>query len=96
MVRIYVGNLPESATAADLQALFSQYGEPVSADLDEARARGVAYVEMPDRYAELAIDGLNGHEFRAAELIVHPAARLRWQSGKLLHAVKDWVTGQYH
>ncbi len=77
MKEIFVSNLPESATDADLQALFSQYGEVTSARVVREQNRSlpkrVAYVEMPAKSAALAIEYLNGHEFRARELVVHSA-----------------------
>ncbi len=86
MKEIFVGNLPESATDADLQALFSQYGDVTSARVvREERtpvSKSVAYVEMPEKFAALAIECLNGHEFRTRELIVHSAETSRWQSDK--------------
>lgn len=77
MKEIFVSNLPESATDADLQALFSQYGEVASARVMQEKTRSVAqsvaYVEMPARFAAQAIECLNGHEFRTRELVVHSA-----------------------
>jgi len=84
MKEIFVSNLPESATDADLQALFSQYGDVASARVvreeNSPLSKSVAYVEMPAKFAALAIECLNGHEFRTRELIVHSAETSRWQS----------------
>ena len=50
MAKIYVGNLPFTATDADIRALFSQHGavESVSlpTDRETGRPRGFGFVEM--------------------------------------------------
>lgn len=87
MKEIFVSNLPESATDADLQALFSQYGDVASAHVvreeNSSLSKSLAYVEMPAKFAALAIECLNGHEFRTRELVVRSADTSRWQSDKL-------------
>jgi len=48
--RIYVGNLPFSATEDEVTGLFTEYGEVVSVhlvtDRDTGRPRGFGFVEM--------------------------------------------------
>jgi RNA recognition motif-containing protein len=64
---IYVGNLPLSATADEVGALFSPFGavEKVTLMVKEpsGESRGFAFVEMADEEAFTAIDALDGVEF---------------------------------
>jgi len=77
-MRIYVGNLSYQTTGDDLKALFEQHGEVtdlhVPTDRETGRARGFAFVEMPnDQEAQAAIDALNGTEVEGRELTVNKA-----------------------
>src|SRR5262250_259478 len=64
--KIYVGNLPFSATADELREAFSNFGTVTSAqvvsDRETGRSRGFGFVEMSEG-AEEAIDSLNGAQF---------------------------------
>ncbi len=76
--RIFVGNLPFSATEAQLSELFSQHGEVVSANIVKDkftdRPRGFAFVEMATgEAATAAIAALNGHELEGRQLTVNEA-----------------------
>src|ERR671922_535612 len=66
MTRIYVGNLPFSATDAEIRELFAQHGtvESVSiiTDRDTGRPRGFGFVEMSRADASRAIQNLNGKD----------------------------------
>ncbi len=77
MAKIYVGNLPFSATDAELRTLFGQHGtvESVSlpTDRDTGRPRGFAFVEMSQADASRAIQALNGHELGGRQLRVNEA-----------------------
>ena len=77
-MNIYVGNTPYSMTEQDLDDLFSQYGEVSSArmitDRDTGRARGFAFVEMPNQQeAQAAIEALNDKEVDGRMLRVNEA-----------------------
>lgn len=77
-VRLYVGNLPFSATEEDLENLFSQSGTVTSAnivtDRDTGRSRGFAFVEMEStEAANAAIEALNGTDFNGRSLTVNEA-----------------------
>ena len=65
MAKIYVGNLPFSASEADVRALFSQHGEVQSVSLptdrETGRPRGFGFVEMGQADAAKAIQRLNGY-----------------------------------
>ncbi|PKL42012.1 MAG: RNA-binding protein [Candidatus Riflebacteria bacterium HGW-Riflebacteria-1] len=63
-MKIYVGNLPYSATEEQLKAMFSKHGEVATAsiiiDRDTGRSKGFGFVEMPDdSKAGQAIQALN-------------------------------------
>lgn len=75
-VSIYVGNLSFSTSQADLQALFANYGEVISAnvisDRDTGQSRGFGFVEMADEAAaRTAISALNGSECNGRSLKVN-------------------------
>ena len=86
--KLYVGNLPFSATESTLSDLFSQVGQVDSArlitDRDSGRSKGFGFVEMgTDEEAQKAIAELFGvsepavsqymHEKRGAEVDFAPA-----------------------
>jgi RNA recognition motif-containing protein len=77
MAKIYVGNLPFSATDAELRTLFGQHGtvESVSlpTDRETGRPRGFGFVEMSQADASRAIQALNGHELGGRQLRVNEA-----------------------
>ncbi len=77
-VRLYVGNLPFSATEEELENLFSQSGVVISTnivtDRDTGRSRGFAFVEMESsEAATAAIEALNGVDFNGRSLTVNEA-----------------------
>jgi RNA recognition motif-containing protein len=75
--KIYVGNLPFSATEAELRELFGQYGTVESVNLitdrETGRPRGFGFVEMGDSEADAAISALDGQEFGGRTLRVNVA-----------------------
>ncbi|MEN9979852.1 MAG: RNA-binding protein [candidate division WOR-3 bacterium] len=76
--RLFVGNLPFSATESQLRDLFGQHGEVVSVnivtDRFTNRPRGFAFVEMAtDEAAQAAIQGLNGYSLDDRALNVNEA-----------------------
>ena len=77
MSKIYVGNLPFSATEDSVRALFSQHGTVDSValinDRDTGRPRGFGFVEMPSADAARAIQSLNGHDVQGRALKVNEA-----------------------
>jgi RNA recognition motif-containing protein len=62
--RIYIGNLPFSATEDQVRDLFGAHGTVESVNLisdrETGRARGFGFVEMPDAEALAAIEALDG------------------------------------
>ncbi len=81
--KLYVGNLPFSATEDSVRELFSQYGEIVSVRIitDQAtgRSRGFCFVEMEN--ADRAIAELNETEFEGRSLKVNEAHERKQRQG---------------
>jgi RNA recognition motif-containing protein len=77
MSKIYVGNLPFTATDAEIRALFSEHGtvESVSlpTDRETGRPRGFGFVEMNRADASRAIQNLNGKDLGGRALRVNEA-----------------------
>jgi cold-inducible RNA-binding protein len=77
MAKIYVGNLPFSATEEQVRALFSAHGtvESVSlpSDRETGRPRGFGFVEMSSSDAARAIQAVNGKELDGRALRVNEA-----------------------
>jgi RNA recognition motif-containing protein len=76
--KLYVGNLPYSATEQSLQDTFSQCGEVdsvnVITDRDTGQSKGFAFVEMSrDSEAQKAIQELNGTSIDGREIKVNEA-----------------------
>jgi RNA recognition motif-containing protein len=77
-MNIYVGNLPFTATDADLRGLFADYGSITSAsvitDRETGRSRGFGFVELSDEeLAGKAIGRLDGYEWEGRSLTVNKA-----------------------
>jgi len=77
-VKLYVGNLPYSTTNQELEDLFAQVGEVISAqvmtDRDTGRSRGFGFVEMEDdQAANEAIRKYDGKPYQSRPLTVNVA-----------------------
>jgi len=80
--KLYIGNLPDSATEQDLSDKFAAYGTVESVklitDRDTGRSRGFGYIEMAsDAEAQAAIDSLNGTDYKGRPMTVNEARTLR-------------------
>ncbi|HEX5475716.1 MAG TPA: RNA-binding protein [Vicinamibacterales bacterium] len=76
--RLYVGNLPYSATEEQLTDLFSRAGKVdsvrVMRDMATGRARGFGFVEMAsDDEAQKAISEFHEHQMDGRALVVNEA-----------------------
>jgi RNA recognition motif-containing protein len=75
--KIYVGNLPFSATEDEVRELFEEFGSVSSvsliSDRETGRPRGFGFVEMEDSGADQAIRALDGHELGGRNLKVNEA-----------------------
>ena len=77
MTKLYVGNLPFTATDEAVRTLFATHGtvERVSliTDRDTGRPRGFGFVEMSNADASRALQALNGTDFNGRALKVSEA-----------------------
>ena len=79
MKKLYVGNLPFSATEEQMQEWFAQVGVTPSGvnlirDRFTGQSRGFAFVEVTnDEDADRAINSLNGQNFGGRNLVVNEA-----------------------
>ncbi len=77
MTKLYVGNLPFSATEEAVRTLFAKHGtvEKVSliTDRETGRPRGFGFVEMSNADASRAMQALNGVDFDGRALRVNEA-----------------------
>ena len=76
--KLYCGNLSYNVRSSDLEQLFAQYGNVVSAqvieDRETGRSKGFGFVEMSSGdEAEAAINALNGTEHEGRSLNVNEA-----------------------
>lgn len=86
MKKLFVGNLPFSATDGDLRAMFEEFGSVASlqvvTDRETGRSRGFAFVEInDDGEADEAIRKLNGKELKGRALNVNEARPQREGGG---------------
>ncbi len=75
--KLYVGNLPFSATEDSVRELFAQHGSVHSVklitDRNTGKPSGFGFVEMDASSAEAAISALDGSEFGGRPLRVNEA-----------------------
>ncbi len=76
--KLYVGNLPYSATSESLEGYFAQAGNVSSAkiiiDRDSGRSKGFGFVEMSnDEEAQAAIEKLNNTQFEGRTIRISEA-----------------------
>ena len=85
--KLYVGNLPYSATEDALGTKFAEHGKVESVklitDRDTGQSKGFGFIEMSsDSEAQAAIAGLNGVDFDGRAMKVNEA-NLRETDGNL-------------
>ena len=77
MTKLYVGNLPFTATEDSVRTLFSAHGtvEKISLinDRDTGRPRGFGFIEMSNADASRAMQQLNGADFDGRQLKINEA-----------------------
>lgn len=84
--KIYVGNLPFSATSEQLNEMFAKFGTVDSAkivmDRDTGRSKGFGFVEMSTGdEAAAAIEKLNGSDMGGRSLVVNEARPMEPRTG---------------
>ena len=83
--KLYVGNLPYSATEQDLLDKFAVFGTVKSAklitDRDTGQTKGFGFIEMmSEAEAHVAIDSLNGTDYDGRPMKVNEARPLQKRS----------------
>ena len=77
MKKIYVGNLPFSATESQVRELFGKHGDVASValinDRETGRPRGFGFVEIEDSAMANAIKALDGSDMDGRTLNVNEA-----------------------
>ena len=77
MTKLYVGNLPFTATEDAVRNLFASHGAVESLSLindrDTGRPRGFGFVEMSSADASRAMQALNGKDFDGRSLKINEA-----------------------
>jgi len=86
LTKLFVGNLPFTATEDSVRALFAPHGTVESLSLindrDTGRPRGFGFIEMSNSDATRAMSALNGVDFEGRALKVNEAqARERSAGG---------------
>jgi RNA recognition motif-containing protein len=84
--KLYCGNLSYDVSSADLERMFSEFGEvqsaEVIADRDTGRSKGFGFVEMrTDAEAQAAINGLHESQQGGRPLTVNEAKPRESRSG---------------
>jgi RNA recognition motif-containing protein len=74
---LYVGNLPWATKEQDLQEIFGQYGQVLSArvitDRDSGRSKGFGFIEVDDDEGDRMIQEMNGRNIGERALVVNDA-----------------------
>ena len=77
MTKLYVGNLPFTATEDAVRNLFSPHGTieklALINDRDTGQPRGFGFIEMSSADASRAMQALNGKEFDGRALRINEA-----------------------
>jgi RNA recognition motif-containing protein len=85
VTKLFVGNLPFTATEDSVRALFSPHGTIDSLalinDRETGRPRGFGFIEMPNADAARAMQALNGKDFEGRALKVNEAQARERSSG---------------
>ncbi|MDX2147069.1 MAG: RNA-binding protein [Planctomycetota bacterium] len=86
-MKLYVGNLPFSATEDELRAHFQKHGQVVhvmiSTERDSGRPRGFGFVEMlTEDEGRRAIEGTNNKPFGGRPLKVNEAQPKEARDGR--------------
>jgi RNA recognition motif-containing protein len=77
VTKLFIGNLPFSATEQSVRALFEPHGAIQSlaliTDRETGRPRGFGFIEMSNADAAKAMQALNGKDFEGRALKVNEA-----------------------
>ena len=77
MAKLFVGGLPWATTSDELNQLFAQAGQVISATVImnkmTGRSKGFGFVEMSDEDAKKATEMFNGSDYGGRNLVVNEA-----------------------
>jgi len=83
--KLFVGNLPWTATEEEVAALFTEFGEVMTVrvvtDRDTGRSKGFAFVELDDAAASQALGNAERFEMGGRPLRVNEAEERRPRAG---------------
>jgi RNA recognition motif-containing protein len=84
--RLFVGNLPDQVSSADLNQLFSEFGTVQSVQIMQGRGAGrkmgFGFVEMDsEAEAQAAVQGLHEREIDGRRLTVDEARPRKYRGG---------------
>lgn len=86
MRKMFVGNLPPSATEEEVSKLFGQFGTVRSVrlqrDVFSGQCRGFGFVEMEGHEARAAMAALDGRDFQGRPLRVNEEQPDRKRGGR--------------
>jgi RNA recognition motif-containing protein len=89
MTKLYVGNLPFTATEDSVRTLFAVHGtvETLSLinDRETGRPRGFGFIEMSNADASRAMQALNGQDFDGRALKINEAQDKPRTGGQFRH-----------
>jgi len=85
-MKLYIGNLSKQVTEADLNEIFSAYGNIVSTsiikDRDTQESKGFGFIEFSDNTeGAKAMKELNSKEIKGREIVVNEARPKTDRSG---------------
>ncbi|MFH1756256.1 MAG: RNA-binding protein [Candidatus Latescibacterota bacterium] len=84
--KLYVGNLPFTASEEEIRTAFEAYGTvhdvSLITDRQTGRARGFGFVEMDEEGAKAAIEGLDSKDFGGRALNVNEARERQGGGGR--------------
>ena len=85
--KVYVANLPPTATEAEIKTLFSRAGDVMSVkivkDRQTGQPRGIAFVEMSTQWeGRRAVSMFNHQDFMGKNLLVREATERRGFRGR--------------
>ncbi|MGL5083210.1 MAG: RNA recognition motif domain-containing protein [Microcoleaceae cyanobacterium] len=76
-VRLYIGNLPKEIDRKELQEVFAEEGDLVTAkvitDRKTGKCRGFGFVTVPDEMADQIVEKYNGVELKETSLKIEKA-----------------------
>ena len=84
--KLYIGNLPFSATEEEIRTAFEAYGTvhevSLISDRQTGRPRGFGFVEMDEEGAKAAIEGLDSKDFGGRTINVNEARERQGGRGR--------------